>query len=453
VGADGGHDSIAAHSSAKPGNASGFGASPACDVEPRRRGAPAFERSAELATLPPLRVPIALDSPRSPAGVMHIHRYTAALILVLAAALSPACDEGSRATEERDTATVPSDTDADVAEDAPDTSASDTAAPDTADPDQIDRDGDVGEADIADDTRTDAPQDTSPAGDGDAQATDVPPGCTTLPFRTIETWRPHVVMDRLQSEVQFFRAFATADAYRNVLGVDPPADIDFGVEWAAVGQFAPSFSYPRAVSEIYHCPDDDFVHVRFESRSTSNCEPPVPRWSWHQFILVAVEADAEVPLDGFVGDPADFVTPPFDCETEGELVASACTLATLCAPGATCGGLTRGLEGICIPLEQVETFTSEQATSIPDGDPTGVELVRSVAGLAGLDIDVVVRARITHPDITEVAVDLVSPSGREVSVCAVGQCPERIARAPDGFIGENVGGDWTLRVTVFVRRR
>ena len=76
----------------------------------------------------------------------------------------------------------------------------------------------------------------------------------------------------------------------------------------------------------------------------------------------------------------------------------------------------------------------------------GISIANPVVGLEGIDTDVVITADIAHPSPRDLLIELESPSGRRVTVWDHEADRIELNRAPVGFVGETVDGDWLLHV-------
>lgn len=130
---------------------------------------------------------------------------------------------------------------------------------------------------------------------------------------------------------------------------------------------------------------------------------------------------------------------------------SACTEASPCGAGLVCSGITRGEEGICRPEWMRGTFTGGSGNS-PISEEDGAVDSALVYGLATVDTDVDVSARITHARSTDLRITLTNPSGTEQVVFDGASepliaSPFDLHRSVGGSGDESVTGHWTLRVT------
>lgn len=164
-------------------------------------------------------------------------------------------------------------------------------------------------------------------------------------------------------------------------------------------------------------------------------------------IPVVLPADTQIQLgDGEVVD--------VDCAIEGG--EGSCDAENLCAPGLLCGGVTNDGKGSCRPLEHWGLF----ATGPLDlGLPDGGQIIDSImaSGLTSVDIDVIVRVELNHPDPSQLQIWLSNPYGTENMVWDQEPGPLAypwiefdgswaIHRAVPFSQDENVNGPWTLRV-------
>ena len=131
---------------------------------------------------------------------------------------------------------------------------------------------------------------------------------------------------------------------------------------------------------------------------------------------------------------------------------ASCSATVACMPGLVCSGLTRGSEGICRAAWMRGTFSSNVQTAIPDANPDGVSSGVLVYGLATVDTDVEVTARISHARSTDLRIVLVNAAGTEQLVYDGGtatsalRSPFVITRTVAGSGDESVTGHWYLRV-------
>ncbi len=129
----------------------------------------------------------------------------------------------------------------------------------------------------------------------------------------------------------------------------------------------------------------------------------------------------------------------------------ACSASVACATGLVCSGITRGPEGICRPAWMRGSYASSTRVVIPDNSAAGVSSSVLVYGLATVDTDVEVTARIQHARSTDLRVVLVNAAGTEQPVWdGATQSLERasfeIRASVPGSGDESVTGHWTLRV-------
>jgi len=113
-----------------------------------------------------------------------------------------------------------------------------------------------------------------------------------------------------------------------------------------------------------------------------------------------------------------------------------------------------GLEIEYKSLERTVTGAAEPNLAIPDADPRGVQSAIAIAAAGALkDIDISMEIR--HPYRGDLSVDLVAPSGRSATVHHRTGGARRdlrthydVSSAPalTGLLGEEIQGDWTLRV-------
>ena len=116
--------------------------------------------------------------------------------------------------------------------------------------------------------------------------------------------------------------------------------------------------------------------------------------------------------------------------------------------GLVCAGLTREPEGVCLPLWTRGRFATTPQQDIPDDQPDGARAILVAYGLAALDTDVEVLARIQHERPGDLRVTLVSPAGEEKLVFDGPADPDFLELHESiDFGGDTaVNGVWTLRV-------
>jgi len=137
---------------------------------------------------------------------------------------------------------------------------------------------------------------------------------------------------------------------------------------------------------------------------------------------------------------------------------ASCSASTACMPGLVCSGITRGPEGICRPAWMRGTYRSNTQVAIPDANTTGAYSGVLVYGLATVDTDVEVTARITHARSTDLRISLVNAAGTEQLVYDGATAtrplasPFEITRVVAGSGDESVTGTWNLRVVDSARR-
>jgi hypothetical protein len=121
---------------------------------------------------------------------------------------------------------------------------------------------------------------------------------------------------------------------------------------------------------------------------------------------------------------------------------SACSASAACPldSGLLCAGLSRGVEGLCLPAWQRRAFVTAPELAIPDNRPAGATATIYAYGLATVDMDVWLALEIDHPRPGDLAITLENPAGAVATVPIAGG-PIR------GFSGdESVNGAWKLRI-------
>ena len=116
--------------------------------------------------------------------------------------------------------------------------------------------------------------------------------------------------------------------------------------------------------------------------------------------------------------------------------------------GLVCAGLTRQPEGVCLPLWTRGRFASRPDLAIPDDQPDGARADLVAYGLAAVDTDVEVLARIQHERPGDLRVTLIAPSGEEKLVFDGPADPDFLELHESIDLGgdDPVNGVWTLRV-------
>jgi len=131
---------------------------------------------------------------------------------------------------------------------------------------------------------------------------------------------------------------------------------------------------------------------------------------------------------------------------------ASCSASAACMPGLVCSGVTRGPEGICRPAWMRGTYRSATQVTIPDASTTGAYSGVRVYGIATVDTDVEVTARITHARSTDLRITLVNVAGTEQLVYDGATAtrpltsPFEITQVVSGSGDESVTGVWNLRV-------
>ena len=102
------------------------------------------------------------------------------------------------------------------------------------------------------------------------------------------------------------------------------------------------------------------------------------------------------------------------CVETGADVGTTCVRGALCQPGLICAGLTRTDEGVCVADEGHHAIASNDSVfEIPDAVPLGVTSSVELAGLYGVDADIILSLFVVHPWPPELVVTLTDPQGRE----------------------------------------
>jgi hypothetical protein len=132
-------------------------------------------------------------------------------------------------------------------------------------------------------------------------------------------------------------------------------------------------------------------------------------------------------------------------DVPGEGVA--CSSDAACgSPALVCAGVTRG-GGYCAPAWQRGTYAASGGALVDNGTAKHRVVVR---GLATVDTDVILSARISHPRASQLRVTLVNPATAEVLVhdgVAADDGHDLVIDEPVFFSGdEGVNGEWTLKI-------
>jgi hypothetical protein len=134
--------------------------------------------------------------------------------------------------------------------------------------------------------------------------------------------------------------------------------------------------------------------------------------------------------------------------------ASACDETAPCpaASGPFCAGLTRDVEGLCLPAWMSRRFEARPDLAIPDDDAGGAEVHVPAYGLATVDVDVSLAMSLRHDRPGDLRIFVANPARTEVLAregATVGDAPGELELDVDviGFSGdEEVVRAWTVRV-------
>ncbi|MDQ3367770.1 MAG: proprotein convertase P-domain-containing protein [Myxococcota bacterium] len=133
---------------------------------------------------------------------------------------------------------------------------------------------------------------------------------------------------------------------------------------------------------------------------------------------------------------------------EGDGCGAATATACPITDGLVCSGLTRGVEGLCLPAWQRRSFASAPDLAIPDNQAAGASAQVHAYGLATVDVDVWLRVQLRHPRTADLVITLTNPAGTTVTVFdRVPGVDLALELAVVGFSGdEQVNGAWTVKV-------
>lgn len=137
---------------------------------------------------------------------------------------------------------------------------------------------------------------------------------------------------------------------------------------------------------------------------------------------------------------------------------SACSAAAPCPAGSglVCQGGTSGDEGLCRPAWQQSAFYTEPSQTIA-ATAAGGEAQLLAYGLATVPTDIQIDVLISHPDIRNLRVTLVNPSGTEVPVFSGERAGQELYLSNHALrvfpSDESANGVWRLRAVDVGSRR
>jgi hypothetical protein len=261
-----------------------------------------------------------------------------------------------------------------------------------------------------------------------------------VPFEVVDTFQDF----RLSVE-QPVTYLTSAAEYQTLLGRQPPASVDFAsvaVVVISTGD-APFPSTSMALQQLAydattgHLAATALVTEPGPSCNTLLLEAPA--------IVVATVSPLPTSPSGF--EPA-LSTAAVDCATSGAASSATCDQSTLCDDTTLCGGMTRGTSGLCYPTTFYGVFDITLEETIADAAVSTWDV--PVAGLATVDVDVIIRLSLDHPAPDELVITLTNPSSNQVMVFDGEAAPGgalSLERVPLGFSGdESVNGTWVLTI-------
>jgi Proprotein convertase P-domain len=239
----------------------------------------------------------------------------------------------------------------------------------------------------------------------------------------------------------------SAAEFQTALGVAPPPEVDFTTQWVlfhSVGK-RPFPGHVTAVDEL------EVESMGADLRVSTTLHEPgpscetfvysVPTWSLVRF-------DQIPGLQSVITE--DRTVTPIDC-TSGAAAEANCDLQTPCGPDLICAGITGSSQGFCKEVGQWGVFAETHPVPIPDDGASSLTRTIVASGLATVDMDVVIKVELTHPDASELTITLSNPGGTVVGVWAGETAPGQdlvLERPVLGFSGdESVNGNWTLTLT------
>lgn len=246
----------------------------------------------------------------------------------------------------------------------------------------------------------------------------------------------------------------SGDAFVDYFQAPAPPAFDDPETWGLVFSHG-LHPFPRRRATVDAVAITDDCTITFDA-TIAVLGPSCDSFAWPVPTFAAVTMPAS--FDGDPGFELAAGIDEIDCAQVGVGEFEDCTIATPCAPGLICAGLTRSNGGLCMPIDQRGEFEAG-ALDLPIADGATLIDELEVDGLATVDTDVIVRVEIAHADPSELHVTLTNPATNEVLVWDHEPSPDDYAfaqpwdgtlilhRAPNGFSGdESVNGTWMLTI-------
>lgn len=251
-------------------------------------------------------------------------------------------------------------------------------------------------------------------------------------------------------DVQAVQLITSAAEFQSTFGVPAPPSIAFPDEWAlwysegkrnTPGHIATVLEVVDNTSELFV-----FTELHLPGEACEVLELTLPTWQLVRFPAPASGATTVEQIHG------DF---DFDCAANGAVNGANCDHDELCGADLICSGTTLNY-GICFPSWMHKVFPVTTPAAIPDGDLNGVTSWVQIEGMATVEMDVVIKVDITHPDPSQLTLTMFNPYNCEGDpaqwVVFWDQVPTagadlHLHQAVIGFSGDGyINGPWSLKI-------
>lgn len=298
-------------------------------------------------------------------------------------------------------------------------------------------------------TADDSTDDTT--GQGDTTASDSSSGDASDGVASFDV--PFTVLDPsglpLSARVQpGWTAITTLAEWTAVMDAPVPAGVTFPGDWVVFGSLGPQ-AYPGHSLQVEALTWSSGSLLVDGGAIQPGLDCETYEFTWPADTLLQIDA-----LDQAVDEVVDQTAVSMSSCAGGGGDSASCDLDMPCATGLLCAGLVRSTvlindpNGLCLTTDFQDVFTGA-ALPIPT-DGTTVESQLAVAGLATVDMDVIVWVELDHPAPEELVIELRNPDGNQVSVANLTSSPLHpggVGIVPNGFSGdESVNGNWALVV-------
>ncbi|MCH9683721.1 MAG: proprotein convertase P-domain-containing protein [Deltaproteobacteria bacterium] len=265
-----------------------------------------------------------------------------------------------------------------------------------------------------------------------------------VPFNVLDPY-PLPLTTRVQPG---WTVITTAAEWDARTGIPVPAGVNFPQQWLVYGSRGPQ-PFPGHDLQASALTWDAETLVVDGTAAEPGGDCDTYQFTWPADTLLVIDA-LDVPINDF----DDLTTPQVQSCAAGASESMQCSLAAPCATGLSCAGLIRSTVlinnpgGLCLSSGLAGVFPGGPLVIPSNGASAEVDL--QAAGLATVDMDVVIWVELDHTAPQELVIELRNPSGNQVMVANLQTSPLHpggVGIVPTGFSGdESVNGTWSLVV-------